>query len=52
MKALVTTYTADIEKHIAQSVADLLADKSYFATRIAAADQEKELDKQVIAYPT
>ena len=50
MKALVTTYTADIEKHIAQSVADLLADKSYFATRIAAADQEKELDKQVIAY--
>lgn len=50
MKALVTTYNADIEKHIAQSVVDLLTDKAYFTTRIAAAGQEKELDKQVIAY--
>ena len=50
MKALVTTYNADIEKHIAQSVVDLLTDKAYFTTRIATVGQEKELDKQVIAY--
>ncbi len=50
MKALVTTYDATIEKHIAESVVDLLADKKYFTARIAAAGQEKELDKQVVAY--
>lgn len=50
MKALVTTYDANIEKHIARSVVDLLADKNYFTTRITTAGQEKELAKQVIAY--
>ena len=50
MKALVTTYDATIEKHIAESVVDLLADKKYFTARIAAAGQEKELDKQVVTY--
>ena len=37
-------------KHIAESVVDLLADKKYFTARIAAAGQEKELDKQVVTY--
>ena len=50
MKALVTTYDATIEKHIAESVVDLLADKKYFTARITAAGQEKELDKQVVTY--
>lgn len=52
MKALVTTYTSDIEKHIAETTVGLLADPASFASRIASAGQYKELDKQVTAYLT
>lgn len=50
MKALVTTYDASIEKHIAQTVVKLLDTKTDFNNRIAAVDRESDLAKQVTTY--
>jgi len=50
MKALVTSYNAEIEKHIAESVTELLDNKNHFMKQIASNGSETDLNKQVIRY--
>ena len=50
MKALVTTYDAGIEKHIATEVINLLNDKSYFTAQVVQIASKPTLDDQVIGY--
>lgn len=50
MKALVTTYDASIERHIAVSVVNLLKDKTYFNAQIAQTASLPSLDARVIGY--
>ena len=50
MKAIITTYDASIEKHIATSVASLLNDKAYFTDQIAQIDKKGSLDEKVIGF--
>lgn len=50
MKALVTTYDAAIEKHIATSVVDLLKDNTTFKAQIAQVAAQPSLKEQVMGY--
>ncbi|WP_373125445.1 SUMF1/EgtB/PvdO family nonheme iron enzyme [Bacteroides sp. HPS0048] len=50
MKALVTTYDASIEKHIAESVIRLLDEPKHFNVLLQQISQKPALDEQVIGY--
>ena len=52
MKALVTTYDAAIEKHIAASVVKLLNNQSHFNAQISQVASKSSLDEQVMGYLT
>lgn len=50
MRALVTTYDASIEQHIAKSVIGLLKEPAYFEEQLNQINAKKTLDEQVIGY--
>lgn len=50
MKAVITTYDASIEKHVATSIISLLDDATYFTEQMARVGEKKTLKEKVIGY--